>query len=135
VSKYTDDMRAAFNLVNAWELGKHFQCPVIYFNIHHPHAIGYSDHRSEVVFFRDGERRKSKEIRIRHGGTLAESRRVHLEAAIEWASKRGLGVEEWAPSGFRDTWIPADVNDRIKAELKEWRKQQREAAKRAGRTA
>jgi hypothetical protein len=132
VSKYTDDLYAALGLINTWDLSKEYDCPAIYFFTQHPHAIGYSDHRAEVSFWRNGERWK-KEIRTdKRVGSLRESRQAHLEAAIEWASKRGLGVEEWVPSGLRDTWIPADVKARIQAELKEWRKQQREAAKREG---
>lgn len=129
MSKYTDDLYAAFGVVNAYDLSGRYQCPVIYFDIHHPHAIGWSDHRSEVKFYRDGKRWKSPEFRVRHGGTLAQSRKAHLEAATKWAAEKGLGVEEWVPSGFRDAWIPAGVKDKIKAELKEWRKQQRAADK------
>lgn len=121
-----EDVDAVFGAVNAYQLGNHFQCPVIYFHSRHAHALGWSDHRAEVTFFKDGERWKSKEIRVRRSGALAASRRAHLEAAIEWAKEKGLGVDEWVPSGFPDTWIPANVKDEIKSRLKEWRKQQRE---------
>lgn len=132
MSKYTDDVYAALGESNAFGLGKKYQCPVIFFHTHHAHAFGTRDHRAEVSFFRDGERWKSKPIRVRGGHGLAESRRMHLQAAIEWAERRGLGVEEWTPSGFSDTWIPKVVKDQIQAELKAWRKEQRAAAKGEG---
>lgn len=129
MSKYTDDVYAALGVVNTWDLSKKYDCPAIYFFTQHPHAIGHSDHRAEVSFWRDNERWK-KEIRARgRRGSLKESREAHLKAAIDWAQEKGLGVEEWVPSGFPNAWIPKDVKDRLMAELKAWRKEQRTAAK------
>lgn len=130
MSKYTDDLYAALGVVNAWNLSKKYECPIIYFHTQHAHAFGHSDHRAEVCFFRDGNRWK-KVIRTREHRRLKESREAHLRAAIEWAEKRGLGVQEWAPSGFRDIWIPKDVKEKVMADLKAWRKTQRQAAKEA----
>lgn len=125
MSKFTDDVHAALGVINTWELTKKYQCPAIYFFTQHPHAIGHSDHRAEVSFWRD-ERRWKKEVRTRRAyGRLTESRDAHLKAAIEWAEKKGLGVEEWVPSGFPNTWIPKDVKARMTADLKAWRKEQR----------
>lgn len=131
MSKYTDDIHAATGVINAVDLGRKYQCPVIFFNTHHAHAFGTRDHRSEVRFFQDGERWRSKPIRVREGvSTLKESRQAHLQAAIEWAEKRNLGVEEWVPSGFSNTWIPKVAKERVMADLKAWRKGQRAAVKR-----
>lgn len=124
MSKYTDDVHAALGVINAVMLGQKYECPVIFFNTQHHHAYGTRDHRAVVRLFRDGKPRQSKPIRIREGThTLALSRAAHLQAAIEWAQKKDLGVEEWVPSGFPNTWIPKDVKDRMTAELKQWRKE------------
>lgn len=131
MSKYTDDVYAATGLVNPWQVGQRYHCPVIYFHTQHAHAFGTRDHRAQVVFYRGDDRCQSKPIRVRENvHTLSLSREVHFKAAVEWAEKAGLQVEEWVPSGWPDTWIPADVKDRIKVELKNWRKQQRAADKR-----
>lgn len=127
MSKYTDDLHAAFKLVNAYEVGRHYGCPVIHFNVGHAHAFGTKDHRAQVDFIKGSDWWQSKPIRLLGYGTLTESRKAHLDAAVKWAAKMGLGVEEWAPSGFSNSWIPKDAKDRITAELKEWRKLQRES--------
>lgn len=130
MSKYTDDVYAATGIVNPWMLREKYRCPVLYFHTQHPHAFGTRDHRSEVHFYRGGEPRKSKPIRVRdQGGSLASSREAHLQAAIEWAEKKDLGVEEWVPSGWPGAWIPKLVKDQLMVELKEWRRQQKVAAK------
>ncbi|MER6605667.1 hypothetical protein ABT282_07075 [Streptomyces sp. NPDC000927] len=126
MSKYSDDLHEAMGLINAYDIGCHFECPVIYFNTMHPHAFGTRDHRAEVTFLRDGQWWKSKSIRVRGGhSSLKEIREVHLNAAVEWAERKGLGVEEWVPSGFPNTWIPKPVKDQIQDELKSWRKKQK----------
>lgn len=124
MSKYTDDLEAALGLVNEYMISHRYGCPRIVFSTQHPHAFGTRDHRVEVTFLREGKWFQSKPIRIREGRDLAESRKAHLKAAVEWAEKAGLGIEEWVPSGFANSWIPKPVKDQIMADLKAWRKQQ-----------
>lgn len=131
MSKYTEDVCAATGAVNPSMLSRRYQCPVIYFHTRHNHAFQTRDRRAEVQFYRDGKRWRSKPIRVRsaEARTLAQSRAAHLAAAIEWAEKHGLGVEEWAPSGYPDAWIPKEAKERLLADVKAWRKEQRAAAR------
>lgn len=127
MSKYTDDVYTATGLVNPWQVGQRYRCPVIYFHTQHTHSFGTRDHRAVVAF--PAKRQKSKPIRVKGERTLSLSREAHFKAAVEWAEKEGLQVGEWVPSGWPNTWIPADVKDKLKAELKSWRAQQRAADK------
>jgi hypothetical protein len=122
MSKFTDDM-AAMGVVNAWEVSRRYDCPVIFFDTQHHHAFGTRDHRATVQFPRDGKWFR-KTIRIRTAaplGGLKGSREAHVQAAQEWAASR-LGVAEWVPTGFHHAWMPKEVHARMKAELAAWRK-------------
>lgn len=129
MSKYTDDVYAALGLVNPHQVSRRYECPVIQFSTQHAHAANHKDHRVTVTFLRDGEWRVTKPIRLDGHVGLTASRDAHLTAAIEWAEKRGLGVEEWVPSGWPNSWIPKPVKDQLMSELKEWRKKQKAAAR------
>lgn len=129
MSKYTDDLEKALGVVNPVMLSRYYQCPLIIFNTQHPHAFGTRDHRAEVRHFRDRSWWTSKPIRIRGCGGLQESRTAHLEAAITWAQKRDLGVEEWVTTGFANSWIPKAVKAELAADLKKWRAAQGDASK------
>jgi hypothetical protein len=125
MSKYTDDLGKAVGVYNPIMIFRRYQCPVITFNTQHHHAFGTRDHRAEVRFFQDGKPWTSKPIRLREGSSrLKESREAHLQAAIAWAEKKGLKVEEWVPTGFPNSWMPKDVKERMTADLKAWRKEQ-----------
>ncbi|MFE0490120.1 hypothetical protein [Streptomyces griseoaurantiacus] len=126
MSKYTDDLSDALNVVNPVMISRRYQCPVIIFKTQHPHAFGSRGHRAEVYFHFDGKPRRSKPIRVRDASSrITESREAHLQAAIAWSKERGMKVEEWVPTGFANSWMPRDVKDRMVAELKAWRKEQR----------
>ncbi|MGW9069233.1 hypothetical protein ACWGQT_07285 [Streptomyces yangpuensis] len=127
MSKFTDDMDAALRIRNPWEIGKRYECPVIYYMTQHPHAFGHNDYRAEIVFARDGKRYK-KEFRVREGVTQKNRRELHLQTAQAWAEAQ-LGTTEWVPTGFPNTWMPKDAHERMKGDLKAWRKEQREASK------
>lgn len=130
MSKYTDDVEEALSIVNPYQMSRRYKCPLISFDTQHAHSFNTSDHRATVRFLVDGEwYRKIVRVRRRDVVGLKASRQAHLESAIEYAKKRGLNVEEWVPTGFRDSWMPKDVRDRMREELKQWRKEQRAAEK------
>lgn len=126
MSKYTDDLGEAVGVYNPVMISRHYQCPVIIFSTQHHHAFGTRDHRAEVRFFYEGKPWRSKPIRVPEASSrLQESREAHLQAAIAWTKSRGMKVEKWVPTGFANSWMPKDVKERMSAELKAWRKEQR----------
>ncbi|THA72492.1 hypothetical protein E6R60_26540 [Streptomyces sp. A0642] len=130
MSKFTEDLHAATGLVNAHDVSRHYECPMIWYHTRHPHASGYWDYRVVVQLLHEGKW-KEKTIRLPGAPSGVKARRdAFLAAAVEWAERRGLGVEEWVPTGFSNSWMPKDVKDRMTAELKQWRKDQK--AKEAG---
>ncbi|MFD7835680.1 hypothetical protein [Streptomyces sp. NPDC059761] len=128
MSKFTDDMRTAFGVVNAVEVSKRYDCPVIYYRTKHPHAQGYTDYRSEIVYPREGEFYR-KVFRPRDLYDTPQARRAgFVKTAQDWAAER-LGASEWVASGYLNTWMPKGAHERMTAELKAWRKAQKEASK------
>lgn len=128
MSKFTTDLYTAFRLCNAFQLSRHYECPVIYF---HTRKGGVSDHRAVITFVHEDGRWREKTIRIRTlGCTLKESRDRHLAAAEEWAQDRGLGVSagDWGPTGFPHTWMPCTARLMLDRHLTTWRKARRAAA-------
>ncbi|MFH8483002.1 hypothetical protein [Streptomyces sp. NPDC018055] len=124
MSAYTDSLDKALNVTNEVNVSRRYECPVITFSTQHAHAFGHKDHHVDVRYLRDGKWWK-KTIRLREGSSrLKESRAAHLEAAVEWAREQGLGVEEWVPTGFPNSWMPKDVKERMKADVQQWRKGQ-----------
>lgn len=123
---FVEDMSEGLNLSNEINIAKRYDCPVISYSTAHPHAAGRWDHRAEVHQYVDGELRR-KTIRVRESYRSPKALRdAHLQAAQEWATER-LGISEWAPTGFPNSWMPKDVKARMAADLKAWRKQQADA--------
>lgn len=131
MSKYSDDLRAALKLFNGYQVSRRYNCPVIFFRTTDEQGFIRGFHNAYVEFpGPDGTWRRSKAIRIENRpAKLTESRQAHVEAAIEWARQRGLGIEQWTPTKLFDTWVPAEVMDDINAKLKAWRTEQRRNAR------
>jgi hypothetical protein len=121
VSKYTDDLRKALNIFNTHDIAAKYGAVIVSFERFHPHAFGHHDYRAETYRVTDGKAYKKV---FRRGGGRTQC----AEAAQKWASER-FGIAEWVPTGFRDSWMPKDAKDRMMADLKAWRTEQRRAAK------
>lgn len=129
MSKFADDMYAALKISNAHSIAVKYECPVIYFHRHHKHAFGRHDYRAETYRIVDGKvHLKVFRVTGRTRLTHAEERTACVELAQEWANKH-LGITEWVPTGFPDTWMPKDTHAQMRADLAAWRKAQKEMEK------
>jgi hypothetical protein len=127
MSKYIDDLREGLGLANEILIAQRYDCPVISFSTAHAHAFGRWDYRADVYKMVDGQV-KRKAIRVDDGVGLQERRRAHRDAAQEWAREK-LGVTgEWEPTGLPNSWMPKGAKERMVADLKAWRKEQRAKA-------
>lgn len=126
MSKYTDDLREALDLHNDIEIARRYDCPVIAFHTGHAHAFGRWDHRAEIYLWPQGETRyRTKALRAHAGSRLAESRAANFELAKSWVADHHGYRDEWVPTGLPNSWMPKDAKERMVAELKAWRKEQR----------
>lgn len=126
VSKYTDDLAKGLDLHNVVEIARKYDCPVISFSTAHAHAQGHWDYRAEVNVWRDGRWRR-KTLRAGDGVGLAEKRTANLELAQRWVADHLDYADEWVPTGLPNSWMPKAAKDHMAAELKAWRKTQKEA--------
>ncbi|MCX4799610.1 hypothetical protein OG497_37785 [Streptomyces sp. NBC_01242] len=126
MSKFTEDVWQALQLSNELNIARRYDCVTIGYTTAHKHAISYADRHATTYRYVDGARRQ-KEFRTPSAKSAVEERRQCIELAQKWASER-FGVEEWVPTGFANSWMPKDVKERMTADLKAWRKEQREAA-------
>lgn len=126
MSRFTEEAEAALGITHAAALARYYRCALIRFQTRAPHAT-ITDHHAEVLQFQEGGLRQRKGIRVRRPGVtgLKASRQAHLEAAIRYAQAQRLG-DVWVPSGFRDTWIPEEARQRVRADLARWRREQRQ---------
>jgi Zn ribbon nucleic-acid-binding protein len=124
VSKFTDDARKALGVSNEIHIAQRYDCVTVGYTTAHAHAISYSDRHATTYRYVDGKRRQ-KEFRARSAPTAVEERRQCVEQAKVWASEQ-FEIAEWVPTGFPNSWMPKDAKDRMTADLKAWRKAQKE---------
>ena len=119
MSKFSDDMDAGLGIVNPHLILRRYKCPIITYSTQHAHAFGTTDRRAELTVIEDGKQ-KSKTFRPQYGLGATEARKTAYLQAVSWAMSN-VGVSEWVPTGFPNSWMPKDAHTRMKADLQQWR--------------
>lgn len=126
-SMYPDDMAAALGITSGQEISRRYNSPIIYFSLRDEPGRSRGDHNSFVEWpHTSGDWLRSERIFLTpRPQEQAASRDAHLNAAIEWASRYGLDVDDWAPTKLDDTWVPASVMQDVRSQLNAYRYKQR----------